>query len=630
MHALRPTLRSFFFILSILYCLAARPADAAAQSAPPADLASLIPGDALVAINIPDAPALLQKWNASPFARFYDDPRAAGFFRPVRDQFAGLQRRLGVAPERLARFFSGQVVLAGVAGSARSNGSLEWVLVARHNGDPQILERLKRPPAPPGATLRRIPEQVSGGELIRFEILRTEAADIPAPKPKRNKKQDRPTLTAEDLGMIQGGSSGGGEPLLKRQVSEEYEAFFGPGLIIWAGSKGHPLQKMLARLGGEGSGGFAKKADLQKGSGALGRGDITILANAGALAQSALREGAGASTLFNPAGLALDELRAAGAAITLEPARLALQAAVLAPPPRRGASRILFLPQGPAPDVARLLPLSAAGYSAISIPLPQLWSTLMELMRFTSPTAFSLVQTQLQAFEQASGASVQQSLVDQLGGALASFDLPQEGARNPGERATLMVALRDGAQFRDALRALLNYSSFLGGFHLEIDRDGRWPVWTLAEGAAGVASGGRAIYHLCVTDHWLLAGSRREGIDAVRKRLENPAGPSLQDNRNIQAIAGKLPAERFATGVMESGGLQSLAQALLGPLPMENALGKKSKGAKNVGDLELLNAGRMPEARVWSQYFGPAAFSLSRAGEALVRFQGFYAYAGGQ
>lgn len=614
MHG-RPSLSPILFFYAMIFCFAA-------QAAPPGDLMNLVPGDALAAINIPYAPDLLKKWEASPFARFYEDPRAAGFFRPARDQLAALQRRTGVAPDRLTRFLSGQIVLAGVPSSSRSRDQLTWALLARHNGDPQILERLRRPAAPAGATLRRIPEQVAGGELIRFEILRTESAAIPTPKPRRNRKQSRPTLTAEDLGMIQGVASG--EPLLKRQVSEEYEVFFGPDLIIWGGTKGHPLQKILARLaaGRDASGAYAKKADLRKIDETLGSGDVSILLSAGALAEAAVSEGGKASTLLNPAGLGLGELRAAGATINLEPGRLALRAAILAPSPRRGVSRILFLPRPPAPDMAPLLPEEATGYTGLSIPLPQLWTTLLDLARLASPAAFSLVQTQLQSFEQASGVGVQASLVDQLGGALAAFDMPGEG-----DRATIMVALRDGAAFRDALRALLNYSSFLGGYHLETDREGRWPVWTIAEGMAGVTGGGRPLYHLCVTDHWLLGSSRREGIDAVRKRLENPSGPSFQDQRDVQATLAKLPAERFATGAMASGGIQRLAESLLKPkLLPEGALKKTKNGSRP----DLLNSSRMPERRVWSQYFGPAAISLDHQGEGIARFQGFYEYETGR
>lgn len=613
------------FIFSTLLSFIIAPATAEG----PRDLKALLPGNTRVVVEVRDAPALLKKWDASPASRFYGDPRAAAFFRALRGQVEDFQKRMGIDPDRLWNFFNGQLILAGVASGSGSKASLEWVLLARHNGDAAVLGRFQRPPAPAGTTLRRIPDKYKGLDITRLEITRAVPAAIPTPKGgKKKSRPGLPTLTAEDLGQGTRPAAGPAPLTLTKQESESYEEYLGPALMIYAGTHGQPLHRILDRLAApaqEAGPALAGQPEFEQVlQAAGGAGDLVIYAGPGMI--STAGKGSG---LVNLGALGLEEIHAVAASVNLKADRVTLEAALLAPAPRLGVSRALFLPAGAAPDAAALVPREAASFSSVAIALPRLWALALETINSVSPTVFALLGAQFEGFAQQTGIKVAEGLAGRLGDGVAYFTLPAPAG---GDTATWLVALRQGAAFREALKALLDYSSMLGNYHLETGKAGKWPLWTIVEGGRGTpgAASGSPLYHVCVTDAWLLAGARREGIEAAVARLEAAGGGagSLKDQKLYQRVTAALPPDRFATFLLDKGGLCAVAQALLGSLELAAApRGKSGKGGGSEIGLGL-SASRMPAAKVWDEYFGPAALALSRQGDALLRLHAFFEYPG--
>lgn len=626
MPRLNQSISNSVFITLILaagLCAALAPA---ARAAEPRDLAQLLPADTMVVINVRDVPGLMRKWDASPFGRFYDDPRAEAFFRPLRGEIDGFQRRLGLDPSRLRGFFSGQLVLAGIA-TGKSKGALEWVLMARHNGDPQVLARLKRPPAPPGTTLRRIANKVGPYDITRLEIIRTEAAEIPSVKSRpKKRKSAMPSLDLEDLGQ---GAREAAPLTLERQVSEEYEDYFGPSLMIHAGTKGRPLARILERLAESGDPeGATTRPEFIKLRQILGDGDIEVQINSGTLAGAAFKSDRKGLNLlgFNPAGLGLREVRASGLKLSLESGRAIVAGALLSPEPRSGIARALFLPDGPPPDAAALIPPEAVGYSSLAMPLPKLWRMAKETLQVVSPAVWMLLDAQFRSFEQRTGLKVDKALAGHLGGGVVRFALPAGASSGAHPTETTMVALRDGAAFRDALRTLLQFSAMIGGYHLEVEKGGKAPIWTVVEGAPNTpgAESGRPLLTLCVTDDWLLIGEGSQGVNAVLARMNGAnAAASLKTQRVYRQVTGQLPEGRFATAVLGRGELYKKAVQTL--LSLATLAGEESEFKS--GGLTL-NGGRAPEPRVWDEFFGPAGAALSRQGQDAIRLDAFFEYGG--
>lgn len=620
----RTILRAIFATAVALALLSAP----AVRAAAPRDLKQLLPADTLVVIDVRDVPGLLEKWDASPFSRFYDDPRTEAFFRPVRDEIDSIRRRLGLPAERLRRFFSGQFVLAGIA-TGKSKNSLEWVMIARHNGDAQVLERLRRPPAPAGATLRRVPDKVGSYDITRLEVIRNVTGEIPTAQPRKKKRKSAiPSLELEDLGLSPREAS----PLtLEQQVSEVYEEYFGSDLIIHAGARGRPLARILERLAQSGDpDGAVAKPEFVRLRETLGAGaDVELLMNAGALASAALKTSRKGMELlaFNPSGLGLQELQAVGIKVSLEPGRAVVAGALLSPAPRFGVARALFLPDGPAPDLAALIPAEAIGYTAIAMPLPKLWRVGMETLHMASPAVAMLVDAQFKGFEQGTGLKVAEALTGHLGAQVARFALPAGRGAETHSEETTMIALHDSAVFREALRALLQFTAFVGGYHMESDKSGRTSVWTLVEGAPNTpgAESGRTLLTLCVTNEWLLIGEGRRGIDAVLARIDQDQSPgvSLKTQPGYRQVAGQLPEGRFATAVLGRGALYKKAAQVI--VQLATLAGERTEiKSGGVG----LNGNRAPEPRVWDEFFGPAGAALSRQGNDLIRMDAFFDYAG--
>lgn len=597
------------------------------------DLTRLAPADTVLVVSIPDVPGLLKKWDDSPFYRFYDDPRAAAFFRPLRRAVEGFKASLsGVEEDRLWRFFSGGLVLAGVAAPPGSEDPVEWVLIFEHNGDAQILEKLQQGLADPGARVEQIKQNFAGQPYTQTRVIREVAADVPTrrEKKKKHKKRDavldRPEMDLS-LNLPTGGASA---VQLKRQVVEQSEDYFGSSIIVHAGAKGHPLRQVLsliARQAGTPSlgqtSGFKQLRQVMG-----GRGEIRVFANVAALAGWLERQQQEASPLGRVVDfgqLHLEEVKAVGVSMELHNDRTAFDVAVVAPPPRAGISRLLFPAGGEAPKVAPLAPAEAVGFSAVTYPVEDLWIVLSQTMQAASPSINLLVQAQLAGFKQNTGIDFQRDMIGRMGSSVARFMLPGKGRRGgdaPEDLTTYMVGLRDAAAFRDTLKSMLAYGAqAYGAYRVEPTKLGAWALWTIYQGGqAGPATqtGERPLFHFCVTDKWLLCGESRAGIEALAARAEHPNMPSLSGKPEFRRVMDLLPENRFGESYLNTGGLRALVE--MGLLAQAPEHGKRKKH----GFLPL-NPDLLPKDVVWNDYFGPMGSAMSQQGDTL-RLQAMVLY----
>ena len=531
----------------------------------PQDLTRLLPANTQVVIDVRDMPGLLKKWDASPFYRFYNDPRAASFFRPLRAQVENFKQRFGIDSDRLWRFFNGELIVAGVATSANAKGALEWVVLARHNGDSTVLARFKRPPAPPGSSMRIIPDQYHGIGITRLEIVREVRAEVPLPgeqnkkKNKKNKNKKNkitPMLTAEDLG--QGPIHPQAPAAVTKQIIENYEEYAGPDLIVHAGTHGRPLHRILDRLAeGDAKSTIAGQPEFVKVREAAGSdGDVTVYADAGALAASSLRGDSKASPLLNLGGMGLEEIKAAALNVNLQAGRVAVAGALLAPEPRLGVSRVLFLPDGPAPDVAGLVPPEAVSYSAASMPLPKLWGVALQTLQVVSPAAAVLLESQFMAFEQGTGLKVEQALAGHLGGQLARFVLPVK-ERGGEEPVVYLIGLRDGPAFRDGLKILLDYALRIGGYHLLVDKGGALAAVDHRRGSGRHVRGGQRQAALLPERDRPVAGGRRaaRGSRSRSQATGQSARTFTQAEKVLPGLPWPIAGGSFCAG---SGGCRRI------------------------------------------------------------------------
>jgi len=615
----------------------------AALAAERRDLTQYLPADTLVVVHVRDMPGLLRKWDASPFHRFYGDPRCGAFFGPLRAKLEAFKETMnsaqGIDPDRLWKFFSGDVLLAGLAAPAGSSDPIQWVLIYEHNGDPTIVERLKTAHHRPGARIQQTVQSYGGLEYVQTSAMREIVTSIPVKKSKKGKKHKKFKL--EELNgelTIERSDDAAEGPLapafpVKQQITENNYDYFGPAVMILAGAHEQALQQILARMGGQGgsaaltdSGDYARLRPSQKSNG----NDLGAYVNVAALAGWWASQGG--SLLFNPGGLRLEEVRAAAFTLDLRPDRLAFDLALLAPPPRQGLSRLLFLPTGTPPEAARLVPPQAVIYAAMQIPLPDLWPVLMETLRGVNPAFSALIEGTLMDFEKRSGVNVSRDLVGRLGTSVVRFLLPEderlatearpEGRAHPTrEGATYAIAVNEAASFRPSLLGLLDSGSqTYQSYGVEADKAGPWPLWALREGqpGVGVVAAGAPNLYLCVTDHWLLLGTRRAGIDAVIERLAHSKQPSLADRKPFTALRRQLPADRTGELFLGAGGVGKLFESAL---LKELAESKKGKPAPWLP----VRLDAIPEPGLWSEYFGPLGSAMTQH-DGVLRLRSFVLY----
>lgn len=609
------------------------------QAATPAtpELERLLPADTLVAVYVPSVPDLLEKWDASPFYRFYGDPRSAAFFRPLREKVEGLKQRMsaeqGVSSDRFWSFFSGGLVMAGLPTPKGSKEPIEWVLIFEHNGDEQIIGKLKQPISPKGSLQVRVSQDRHAGLAYRrVTLIKEVKADLPSKNVEKKKKKKKDRLNGFALDGLAGGAgedeaksgpdlslnlpTAPGAVQVKQQVVEEYHDYFGPSIIVHAGSKGRPIERVLGRIAKPGAADtLAASTDFKSLTQAIGgRGEIVAWANTAALGRTFDAEAMeDRSPLSDMTQLRLQEFRAAAGRLSLQTGRAQLDLAVSAPEPRQGVSRLLFLPQSAPPQAARLVPSDALAYWSSSYPLRQVWPLAMEMLMRVSPPTFLLVDSQVKGFEQQTGLSLERDLLGQLEPRVVRFLTLERGGRKPLEMTTTMVGVRDAKALRPAIQTTLEYVSRLyQTFHLETAKAGPWPLWVIREGRPDVAATAQTApaFYVCLADEWLLLGGSRKGIEDAVARMQGQAKGSLAELDSFQRMAKELPADRFSEIFLNTGEISRLAE--LGLLPPGGKKGKKKKE-----DWSPVNAKMMPPKAVWGEFFGPLANSATREGDVI-------------
>ncbi len=555
-----------------------------------AELTAWLPEQTLVAFEVPSLPALTRAFEASPFYQFYGDPAGVEFFQPLRLALGEVQSQVvargAVEPERLARFFSGAAVLAGVATPGGAAEPIEWVLIFEHNGDEAVLEALRAGPRLAGVRVSRTDEAGVAG-LTRLRLTRAERATIP--------------------GAGANGTQGAELPA-RRQRIEEYQQFFGPTVGIHAGVAGEPARWILERMERPAGEGFAAPfAGL--GAALPAQAEARVLINLATLDRLLEGGGKNARLRFDPRALRLDQIRAA-AALDFRADRLALELLVEAPQPPTGVAELLFLGGEAPPRAAHLVPPDVLLYSSAGYPLAEAWTKARALLGAAAPALAQAMNAQLDSMRQASGIDFERGLFGSLGDGVVRFVWPGGGGQSQPEMTTLMLAVRDRAALSEAIEGLLRYvSEGLGLCQVERSGGARHRLWTVRPGRPGAPATGQPWVHLALTEEWLMGGMRPDGLREVLRRMEQSPRESLATSRSYIEMMERLPAGRYWEGFTDLGGVYPLLEAAL---PIQSAA--KQAGA---GDWSPVDEARLPGAEVWARYFGSMGAARTIEGDRL-------------
>ena len=220
-------MRAFGPVLLMSFVAWAAPLALRAASPTPLELT---PAEALIVIEVADAPGLLERGGESAFVRFYNDPRAAEFVAPLREMLEGLRQRVaaaGVKPEQLRAFFKGSMALIGMP-TGKGSQPIEWVVVIEHNGDAAILNTLKAYKGLPAGLLETETDTAGGQTYTRVRVSKPAPA---APAPPAPEPGAAPAPTPKPQ---------------KPKVLMAFDEFQNEDLIIHGGVKEHPIEDVLA------------------------------------------------------------------------------------------------------------------------------------------------------------------------------------------------------------------------------------------------------------------------------------------------------------------------------------------------------------------------------------------------
>ena len=597
-----------FIMAALAACLLTASASAAGDR-----LLGLVPSDAEVVIQIPDVPALLAAWEASPLGGFCVNPRAAPFLAPAERTLAPLRRRMARAHGNglaggLATL-NGEAVVAGLPSEAGADRPLRWLVIFDYDRPGLARDLLEAWDSdPPGAATdgatRVVRETVT---LAGHEVMRTRVVhETPAAVPTR-------AVQSADQIPFGGNAAKHNEaavPTQARQRTERAHAtFVGNGIAVWCDAGDDAMADVLGRLGAPLRPGSFAAALAAKAPGSAGEATrdhaVALWANLEALGRWAAmhpRE-LGLGAAFDPKALGLEDVGWLGAGLTLSPDRLTLDARVTAHPETQGVARILFFDDGRPADAAAFAPSGTIEYASSFFPLQPAWDTAQRVLHFGSPALGMLVDGQLNAFWQATGLKVREDLLGQLGGHLARFALPG-GARGRGTlgHVTWLLDVRDAARFQTTLTALLNYGmERFGAYQVEegaIAGGGR--RWTVREGRPNTGYVGKPLAELALVNGWLAVGPDPDGVAAAAARLADPSQPSLKGTAGFGEAMADLPADRFWEAYASVPGLLRM---------LADGMVARWGGAQPEVVAHLFDPRALPPADLLDATFGPTTGS---------------------
>ncbi len=501
-----------------------------------------LPAEALAVVEVRDLPAFMRSVEQSPLNRMYQDPRAANFFQPMREQMTNWRQRLSAkkgGPVDFAAFFNGSLHAVGLPAGAGSDSPMTWALVLQHNGDTQLAEQLKNRPAPHGYRWMR--EARSAGH-VAYTHVRLE----PLPTPSTGQITQLPDIPQRGQSDKKKDQQKSRKPKVKKLA---YDEFVNDRLLIVAEDEGRPIEKILAGLNQPDSGKSwweaPEYASLMNGA---PEHAIRFYLNIPALVRWYDAQAAAGQGYFFMSGLKLGELIGLGGTIAVQPDRLAVNLGLWASELRQGISRVLFASAAAPGPTAQWIPADALSYIAGSYRFTEIWRTLREGAGVTFPAFLALLDGQLMQFQQNAGVNAEEAILGRLGPQLISFtQAPPAGVKgNP--QTTLIVTLREPQTFGPALAKAITYFGQTFGFYLETADAGGAKINRVLQGRPDVGQPGDLLFAYGLTDQWLAASQSVQDLQMTMNRLRSTKADGLAGRKDFQAAMDKLPANRVAEG----------------------------------------------------------------------------------
>ena len=532
--------------------------------AEPADLADWAPPSAKAFIQIRDLESLQRSLEETLFWGLWGEEAEGRLFAALRRLIAPrgvnapegrrppLEEIQALFPRQAALFISDFRVDSGKTAKRwadlGSSIDCDIGLIAQHNGDKDRIRTLIERAllnAPTNAV--RTQDTIQGAELFTVQYATRQKVAIPRGLKGR----------AESIGPAAGPDDG---LILERPVSFQY-AFVDDCLLLCQG-RAASIRDLIANAQSQSPYGLRQSPGFAR---VLAEfpSDCDVLAyvdGAGSLGQwEGLSKGL--KNAYLPA-LRLEEISAAGLGAKLRDPGAEIHAAVLAPGPKQGLARILFM--GEEIDFRSLeaAPADAIAYCGFGIGWKDLWQSANDLLAELLPSYKEVIVPQLNAIESQIGISVGNDLIGSLGPECACFACPSDGADGQPFVIAGVIEAREPQRLESAALGLLRFAGRILQFSLAAEEYGETRIWrpiSLSEplGAEPPA------FAFAVASGFVIVSSRAEAVKAVVDQLSSGGERSLGHNAEFLSLVSRLPAKRSALGYFNSMRLAQSGNRLL-------------------------------------------------------------------
>lgn len=528
--------RSFrFLLLTVMSSWVLGPAPTG-WADPPSLMRYLPPGIESI-ILLPDVPATIERWKASPLSTQVDGSSRLRF-PPAGLIPYELTEMTGLDPEELLGAIEDELIV-GVKYAQADEETLGWLILLRTERAGALERQLLMPLLPRGWKTSREARHVSGRTYQRISFYEPLAPE---------------TDPDNQFALISAYLKG-------------YEFYRDDHLLLIGSIKSGLLEHALES--DEGRIENVPRLNLSRDA------DVVFRFSPGQVnswIDRELREGG--ITRAGSSWLGLDTIRSLQGRVELQPTGVWLDLEMIASQNPAGIVELLLRSEG-RPGAAERVPDDVAGYVAWTLPLPAVWTQLDRFLTSVDPDAAKAMDGFTNSLQEATGINLQDRLVASLGGEAVWF----KPAEDTG-KSVYLLELTQPTRFMEALDGILSYvqNSFqafqLERYPLEGSQEEENRVLVLRRGRPGMNYRGKPFLYFGQFGNWLEWTTDPAGSLPGLIGMDS----NLASNMQFQKMMTSLPGNR-------------VAEAYLAPSLLADWLTESDSGPRN----ELRNWGESVE-----------------------------------
>lgn len=329
--------------------------------------------------------------------------------------------------------------------------------------------------------------------------------------------------------------------------------------------------------------------------------------------------------------LGLGELRAAAVNLHLGQEAAVVRFALTSVPRPAGVASLMIREARNDFATIGLAPKDAWTWSSSAFDIAQVYALLRDTIQEASPQGWKAIAQTMAGVEQQSGAKLEDDILAALGGAIANYGRPPAGAlaglSQPGmgdpsqPRQVWFVATRRSEGLGPKLAKFLEITlSMLGRGTQVRAKAEQFQAYTIyrfaAQGMPGAqgAGGERSLFCYAVTPSHIVLSSDAAELREVLRRASGAGGESLRDSADFRKAFDSFPEGAVARSWQDSPRvMRHLAESLRNN-PIMLMLGAR-----------FLDASNMPDPEAFGRHFGQSTFA-SYVGADVYTIQGRLMY----